>query len=66
MPTVLEIIEESLVANGYDGLYNADFKCSCEIGNLEPCWKVHSSCCAGYAHYDNGTCCWYIREEKPT
>ena len=46
-PTVLEMVESYLKANGYDGLYYDD-DCCCEIGDLAPCSHINENCQAGY------------------
>jgi len=49
-PTVKQIVEMYLRANGYDGLYNEDAECWCEVDNLdaEPTNCITNECCAGY------------------
>lgn len=46
--TVKEIIENFLVANGYDGLYNEDVDCACKLDDLMPCGYSSPECKAGY------------------
>ena len=46
--TVLEIVEQHLKDNGYDGLY-ADGVCSCRIGALMPYECPCDTCEPGYA-----------------
>jgi hypothetical protein len=43
----LEIIEEYLNSNGFDGLFYDD-ECACEISDLVPCRKDFSMCEPGY------------------
>lgn len=55
--SVLMMVEESLAAGGYDGLYNCDGRCSCRTADgLEPCGDMTSECSAGYAAPCDGTC----------
>lgn len=43
---VIEIIEEWLKDEGYEGLYALD--CGCEIGNIAPCGNINlTNCKAG-------------------
>ena len=44
---VARIISEYLKTNGYDGLYNLDGGCACEIGDLAPCECLNLDCKAG-------------------
>ena len=44
---VVEIVEDYLKKNGFDGLYN-DGNCACEIGELAPCDNMDSNCEPGY------------------
>lgn len=48
MPTVLDIIREHLTANGYDGLYNTDGECACELSDLAPCGGITGECRPGH------------------
>ncbi len=70
MPTVLEMVEQHLKANGYDGLFS-DGVCGCELGDLAPCDEFRNDCEAGYrvdgCHPDCGDGCdFHIRPDKPT
>lgn len=48
-PTAEEIIMAYLVANGFDGLYNRDGECACEVADLFPCGSAGVRWCrAGY------------------
>ena len=48
-PSIKEIIEDFLRENGYDGLYNIENECGCEVGDLFPCGNPHEiDCRAGY------------------
>jgi len=50
--TVSEIIEKYLKENGYDGLYNLNGECACEIGDLIPCVDYCGDCKPGYKKSD--------------
>lgn len=43
--TCLEIIEDYLIAKGYDGLYNDD--CGCFLADLVPCSSDFAECRPG-------------------
>jgi hypothetical protein len=61
-----EIIKEYLEKNGYDGLFNVDGECGCEINNLNPCGECLADCEPGYKHEDkSGEHDWLICD-KPT
>ena len=49
-PTVLEMVESYLKANGYDGLYYED--CGCQADDLAPCSHINENCRAGYLQTD--------------
>ena len=36
-PTVRDIVESHLRANGFDGLANSEIECGCIVGDLMPC-----------------------------
>jgi len=46
--SVLDIVSEYLKVNGYDGLFNEDAECGCEIGDLSPAGCISEECKAGY------------------
>lgn len=48
--TVIEMVKRYLIDNGFDGLYNEDLGCGCELADLEPCGEIRSDCTAGYKH----------------
>ncbi len=48
--TVIEIIKQYLVENEYDGLYNEDIDCACELSDLAPCGQTMAECTSGYKH----------------
>ena len=41
---VKEIVQVFLKLNKYDGLYNVDYECGCEINDLMPCDESYSFC----------------------
>lgn len=45
---VKEIVDKYLVDNGFEGLFNADDECACEICDLAPCGAMNEECAAGY------------------
>ena len=48
MATVIEIVKEHLVANGFDGLVQVDAECGCLCDDLAPCGGDYSACEPGY------------------
>jgi hypothetical protein len=48
MKTVEEIIKEYLKANGFDGLFNEEGECACEINDLATCGCIFMDCEPGY------------------
>jgi len=48
MTTIIEIITEHLVNNGYDGLVNEFGDCACELGDLAPCGSWIGGCRPAY------------------
>jgi len=73
-PTVLEIVEARLTADGYDGLFNVAGECACKIGELAPCDGLVTECRAGYLSLvpsdgddpDAYECDWWIGSAKPS
>lgn len=63
--TTIEIIKQYLIDNGFDGLYNEDLECGCELADLEPCDSLQSNCKAGYKHPGNEGNDFYIKDHKP-
>lgn len=49
---VREIIQQYLQNCGYDGLYNSEGECACEIGDIAPCESLSLDCKAGYKRVD--------------
>lgn len=62
--TVIEIIKKNLIEEGFDGLYNEDLECGCEVSDLEPCGEIRSDCTAGYKHPGNEGNDFYIKDHK--
>lgn len=54
---VFEIVQNYLVANGYDGLVDDFGECACLVGELAPCAQIGGSCRAGHrVHVPRGSC----------
>ena len=47
-PTVLKMVEEYLMKNHFDGLYNEELGCGCPLNNLNPCGDINIDCKAGF------------------
>lgn len=63
-PTVLAMVRDRLIADGYDGLYCDN--CGCDIAHLAPCDSIGEDCRAGFkVPCDCGECNWHIRGERP-
>jgi hypothetical protein len=45
-----EIIEEYLIRNGFDGLFNEAGQCACKLNDLFPCLDCFDECEPGYLH----------------
>ena len=45
---IKEIVMKFLIDNKYDGLYDKDCECACDINDLFPCDDVCPDCIAGY------------------
>jgi len=43
-----DIMKQWLEANGYDGLYNSQVDCACELSDLFPCGEPALECSAGH------------------
>lgn len=44
---VTQMVTEWLKQNGYDGLYNDDGQCACDISDINPCGEICTECTAG-------------------
>lgn len=62
--TVIEIIKKNLIEEGFDGLYNEDLECGCEVSDLDQCDVLQSGCTAGYKHPGDKEYDFYIKEHK--
>lgn len=49
-PNVRKILTKYLEDMGWDGLFNADGGCACDIAELIPCGQDCSECQPGYKH----------------
>ena len=50
--TVREIVEKYLKENKFDGLFNGEGQCACELSDLIPCGNDDiMTCQCGYKHY---------------
>lgn len=47
---VHDIVMEYLERHGFDGLYDLDGECACEIDDLAPCGEFSACCAAGYKY----------------
>lgn len=69
--TVIKIVAEHLLANGFGGLLACDAECGCELDDLVPCNSDFSQCEPAYKHADprpenkEGWAMWR-RKEAPT
>ena len=52
MPTVIEILKQHLIDNGFDGLVNGDAECGCELSDLQPCGESFANCKPAYKYED--------------
>ena len=52
---VLEIVKEYLEKNSYDGLFDDDNECGCEIKDLAPCGGLEDNCESGHKFYCDET-----------
>ena len=46
--TVKDIIHHDLEVNNYNGLFNCNSDCACEVTDLAPCGEIRLDCQAGY------------------
>lgn len=61
---VKDIIIKFLEENGYDGLFNSDGECACEISDLIPCCEACDQCEPGYKWPSNEEYDFRIGREK--
>ena len=67
MPTVIEILKQHLIDNGFDGLANDDLECGCELSDLHPCGESFEYCKPAFKHIDPSRQYdydWEMKEEK--
>jgi len=67
---VEEIVKKYLKENGYDGLWNENGECSCELDDLFPCNGFYGHCQPGYKVLGcllecGQGCKFHIMAEKP-
>jgi len=58
----IEIINEHLKANGYDGLCTEG--CGCEVGDLAPCGLNLSDCESAFKHTDPSNPTFWVMTPK--
>lgn len=70
-PIVFTMVRDRLIDDGYDGLYNENGECGCNLDSLMPCECISEDCRAGYKVPCD--CCdddckhdWMIVPEKTT
>lgn len=65
MSTVIEILKQHLIDNGFDGLVDGDEDCGCELSDLQPCGENFANCKPAYKHKDpSGEYSFLMFEEK--
>ena len=47
---LIEIVLDYLKKNGFDGLFNTESECGCQIDELMPCGEPGIECTPGYKH----------------
>ncbi len=47
MTDARRIVEQWLIDHGYEGLWNSDGECACELGELAPCGEISPECYPG-------------------
>ena len=47
MEDVKDVIKDFIKESDYDGLYNIDGECACELSDLQPCGENFSDCILG-------------------
>jgi len=58
---VRDILDAYLIANAFDGLFNEDADCACQVGDLAPCGEGFMHCMAGHRKpCDCGDHDWHI------
>lgn len=60
-----QIVLQYLKDNNYDGLFNLDGECACDLNDLMPCGDCSVDCMAGYkTPCECGDHDWHIGEQK--
>ena len=68
---ILDIVKDYLKENQYDGLYNSDGECACELSDFRPCGESFCECKPGIKktydellenqkEHSDGACDFYI------
>ena len=52
---VRELVKMALVDRGFDGLYNDQIDCACQVGDISPGDCINKDCHAGYEHVHSVT-----------
>jgi hypothetical protein len=47
-PTITDMVKATLIARGFDGLFNDVGECACDVDALFPCSEPGGHCIAGY------------------
>ena len=53
---VKQILSKWLTENGFQGLYNADVRCGCDVDDLNPCGDCAMECKPAYKTKCNPNC----------
>jgi len=62
---IWNILQDWLFTHGYDGLFDNDGECACELDDLMPCGEPSPNCTAGYrAACDCGDHDFHIRSRE--
>ena len=65
-PCVKDMALSYLRGQGFEGLFNSDIECSCDVNDLMPCGQPYDNCEAGYRVVDkSGDYDFLIVREKP-
>jgi hypothetical protein len=62
-----DVVKNALKEQGYDGLFNEDADCACELSDLFPCYSPSAECLAGYKSPCPSSCGehdWHISATK--
>lgn len=66
---LFDIMKQWIKDNGYDGLFNTEIPCACDLGDFMPCEEPSVNCEPGYRGKDLTCDCesdikYYIAMEK--